>query len=232
MSLISQWSSSKTNESQGSRLALFFAILGQTEAIMSQYLRNGCVVLLLAICIPVTYGSAFGQTNSNKDHNQCLSKIARNFRESTNYVWKGNGTSSHSELDFSENKNVKNGKWPLSDFDRINPAYQLIVDLKGKDIDPKKCGGTILLEGKLVTPFGEIFEFDEANYDLDKRIFTIRTKAHDGLIFYLRGEIFERPKSIVVNGGFSDGHLVLKAVGSKIGEVVLEFDFHSFQSVM
>ena len=165
-------------------------------------------------------------------HNRCLSDISGIFRERTSYIWKGGSSNAGSTFPFGNQKPGNSEKWDLDEFDRIDPAYRLVILIKDKTIDPAKCSGKVSLIGSVVNPLGTMFEFENAEYDLDIRRFTIRTKVREGITYNVTGEIFRRPIQTGANGGFSDGRAVLNVVGQKVGEIVLEFEFGRFQSVM
>ncbi|MFN0277497.1 MAG: hypothetical protein ACKVRN_02730 [Pyrinomonadaceae bacterium] len=117
-------------------------------------------------------------------------------------------------------------RWPLFPLDEVDPAYQFYLTLGPSEIGKKRCGETMEIVGKLITPTGKIFKFRQATYHIFERKLKIITLQRDGISFEVEMQFFAKP--LFVKRIFQDGTLKIKATGKFLGTISIESPFSSW----
>jgi hypothetical protein len=179
-------------------------------------------VLLLTLII---YSCGIAQSDSvEKNNYDCEQQPLGLFREITGSTMKlsseyNNAIFLNKESDLQENR------WTPDPLDEVDPAYQFYLIRNPSGPAREKCGATMEVVGKLISPMGKLFDFKQATYDIPSRKLKFTTIERDGITY--EGEIQFNAESKFVKGIFEKGVMNLKASGKSLGIVTMEFRFTS-----
>ena len=158
---------------------------------------------------------------------QCKKQVLGLFRQVTIAFWKETEKSSGIEF-IIDDKAKKENRVPLFEIDEVDPAYKFDAIYKKPESIEEKCGNTVEVVGKLFTPLGKIFDFEQATYDTLSRKLKFTTVEREGIKYEVEVQFYA--ESIFVKGGFHEGTVKLKASGKTLGTVLMEFPISSWNS--
>lgn len=192
----------------------------------TNFLRHAMCVLLMGVMITLggNAQSKSVQTNGSYDCKKQPLGLFRQITGASIELFDG------SDIDFVFDKesDIRENRWALAVLDEVDAAYKFYLIRNPLLAGKEKCGATMAVVGKLISPTGKLFDLKQATYDIPSRKLSFTTIERDGITYEAKVQFYAKP--VLVGKMYQDGTVNLKASGRTLGIVLLHFPFTSWNS--